>query len=411
MRIPNVVCVISLSSFNLIAQSKIFLIIAFNAGTDTFSFFTGKRNLNYKYIKPLGSDFNRIMRHSHSFLRTSPRNGGDASRRALLAKEGGHEDKSALIILNMPIKAKLSRAVPCDRGNSHEDEGRVFTRSASSVSSVFERLWRASDLRICADGGANRLYDATILTWSKFLEQEASSEEEKQANQYIPDAIVGDLDSIRDEVKEYYQRCGLHGRGAIGEKNSGLQVHHQHSGCRIVRNPDENSNDFEKALAYIKAQQDESMRQSSMDDLHHDTFYHKWKVYVYGAFDGRFDQTMASIHALYKWKNVFECLVLYNEETSARLLLPHVTNTIRVDQLFEGPACGLLPIGCRCDKITTTGLKWNFSASKDNEEPDSMEFGGLISTSNIVTEDVVTVTCAQPVVWTTEIKPLIKELI
>ena len=46
---------------------------------------------------------------------------------------------------------------------------------------------------VCADGGANRLYDAMMM-------ETASTEEE-----VTPDFIVGDLDSIRPEVEQFYR--------------------------------------------------------------------------------------------------------------------------------------------------------------------------------------------------------------
>ena len=52
-------------------------------------------------------------------------------------------------------------------------------------------LFGRSSLVICADGGANRLYDAF--------------DDSDERNRFIPDYIVGDLDSIRPEVKLYYQ--------------------------------------------------------------------------------------------------------------------------------------------------------------------------------------------------------------
>ena len=67
--------------------------------------------------------------------------------------------------------------------------------------------------------------------------------------------------------------------------------------------------------------------------------------------------------------------------------------------LGDGPTCGLIPLGCACDHITTTGLKWNL---KD----DSMTFGGLVSTSNRIVSDKVVVdlsASSQPLLFTAEI--------
>ena len=50
----------------------------------------------------------------------------------------------------------------------------------------FQQLWSHSTLRVCADGGANRLFDAV------------------HTKECIPDYVVGDLDSVRPDVREYY---------------------------------------------------------------------------------------------------------------------------------------------------------------------------------------------------------------
>jgi hypothetical protein len=61
--------------------------------------------------------------------------------------------------------------------------------------SQMRHLWEISGTRLCADGGANRLYK-----WSR------SEEPDKPEIYYVPDYIVGDLDSIKAELKEHYHR-------------------------------------------------------------------------------------------------------------------------------------------------------------------------------------------------------------
>ncbi|OCF31577.1 thiamine pyrophosphokinase [Kwoniella heveanensis BCC8398] len=56
---------------------------------------------------------------------------------------------------------------------------------------LLDRAWKAAEVRLCADGGANRLY--------KVDEQQA----------YLPDMIKGDLDSIRDDVRTHYSSKGV----------------------------------------------------------------------------------------------------------------------------------------------------------------------------------------------------------
>lgn len=68
---------------------------------------------------------------------------------------------------------------------------------------VLELMGRlAASLRICADGGANRLYDYCAL-W------EADLSPSQARSMYTPDIIKGDLDSLRPDVKNYYIECGV----------------------------------------------------------------------------------------------------------------------------------------------------------------------------------------------------------
>ncbi|KAL4338686.1 hypothetical protein AHAS_Ahas12G0235000 [Arachis hypogaea] len=60
-------------------------------------------------------------------------------------------------------------------------------------------LWDHAKLRVCADGGANRLFDEM----TQLLHSEQPS---LLQSRYKPDVIKGDMDSIRTEVLEYYKK-------------------------------------------------------------------------------------------------------------------------------------------------------------------------------------------------------------
>ena len=218
-------------------------------------------------------------------------------------KEDGSDERRALIILNSPIR--------------------------SPPSPLFQQLWDTSGFRVCADGGANRLFHSN--------------------KELIPNLIRGDLDSLANQVRAYYESKGV----------------------RIERDPDQNTNDLDKSLSALE------------DDYS--------RVIIYGAFGGRFDQEMGCVQSLYKWGERFNYkMVLFDDHTSAFLLPANVKNRIRIPrygeivppeqypELGEGPTCGLIPIGCKCEMIVTTGFKWNL----DGTIP--LEFGGLVSTSNHV---------------------------
>jgi hypothetical protein len=68
------------------------------------------------------------------------------------SSDGNQRPPSALIILNTPI-------INLYRDNEGNDE--------CDLSGVLGVLWKASSYRVCADGGANRLYDATVAIMTR----------------------------------------------------------------------------------------------------------------------------------------------------------------------------------------------------------------------------------------------------
>lgn len=210
----------------------------------------------------------------------------------------------------------------------------IVLNSDSFSLPLLRALWDASDgPRVCADGGANRVFDLLPSL--------------------VPDAIVGDLDSARPDVLEYYR-----GLGAV-----------------IHRDDDQDHNDLDKSIKYLGEAEN---------------------VSILGAFGGRFDQEMASFDCLYRWAG-FAQFRLYSDDNLATLLVPGTNHEIKVRKDLEGPHCGLLPLGGKCEEVTTTGLRWNLERAP-------LEFGQLVSTSNLLEHDVVTVTTSHPLLWTAAFK-------
>lgn len=101
--------------------------------------------------------------------------------------------------------------------------------------------------------------------------------------------------------------------------------------------------------------------------------------------------------------DVFDRLLLLSGDTVASLL-PRGDWRIRVAIPFEGPTCGLVPLGEKAI-ITTKGLKWDVSNWPTT-------FGGSISTSNCVIGDksngngddndtvFVNISTTAPIIWT-----------
>ena len=240
-------------------------------------------------------------------------------------------------------------------------------------SPLFDHLWSHATFKVCADGGANRLYRATQgLTTSASMPS------------YRPDLITGDLDSLRDETRHYYS-------------TSPAMLGHP---VPIVRQYDQDYNDLQKSIRSIPA--------------------HYKTVFVYGAFGGRLDQEMASIQTLYlhlqnhtnnKKKPLLD-IWLYDDQNAALLLAPgkHVIacpnfgckGDMPTPVLGEGPTCGLIPLGQACEVVTTRGLQWNL-------EQQTLAFGALVSTSNRILERDLWIQCSHPLLFSVEVEAGVEE--
>lgn len=210
---------------------------------------------------------------------------------------------------------------------------------------TFKTLWNSASVKLCADGGANRLFD--LLT--------------DDQDQYVPNIISGDLDSVRSEVLDWYRKKGV----------------------EIVHTPDQDKTDFTKAVEILCSRQEK---------------YQLNQLVAFNAFGGRIDQTLGNINTLFNAREMTDRPLYLMSEDSLACLLEPGEHLIDVTTGMEGHWCGLLPVGGKCSCITTTGLKWNLTQSV-------LEFGSLVSTSNTYDgSGTVTVKTNSTVLWTMGIK-------
>lgn len=206
---------------------------------------------------------------------------------------------------------------------------------------ILDQLWSKAALRVCADGGANRLFDL-------------------HTQQYTPDHVVGDMDSVRPSVMYHFQQAG----------------------CAAAARADQNKTDLHKCLEFIAESEQQQRKRYDV-------------INVVGGLGGNFSHELANVNILYLFKH--RKIFLFSDENIAFLLQPgqhtirarHPGNEIR--RIF----CGLIPMGGRCNSITTNGLRWNLNKAV-------LEFGGLVSTSNEIAADhnEVEISISDPMLWT-----------
>lgn len=215
-------------------------------------------------------------------------------------------------------------------------------------------IWKHAQLRLCADGGANRVYDELPLL---FPQEDAFAVRRR----YKPDVIKGDMDSIRTEVLDFYVSLGT-------------KV--------IDASHDQDTTDLHKCIAFIR-------------DFTPNLEKPNLCILVAGALGGRFDHEAGNVNVLYTFSNLR--IVLLSDDCLICLLPKTHRHEIHIQSSVEGPHCGLIPIGMPSRSTTTTGLQWDLAETE-------MKFGGLISTSNLVKAEKITVESDTDLLWTISIK-------
>jgi len=235
---------------------------------------------------------------------------------------------------------------------SRDDIALIILNSPIEDFEYFKRLYSHASYVLCADGGADRLYNLMTSTYSDLAWDTA-------LRKALPTAIHGDLDSLSDHTRACFTKLGV----------------------EVTQDPDQYSTDFGKAISKVLAH-----NPGTRDLL------------VLGSVGGRVDQGIGLLHELYreqKFRNPSVRFWLFSE-ASVSVVLGAGTTVLRTP-LAQGLITrniGILPVYGPA-AISTKGLEWDV---QDWET----EMGGQVSSSNHIVADQISVTTNREVLFTVE---------
>lgn len=224
-----------------------------------------------------------------------------------------------------------------------------------------KKLWEGTELHICGDGGANRLYDIF------------STEEER--SKYIPHFICGDCDSLHENVKKYYV-----------ERGTTLIIQHTQYASDIMKC-------ISLAKIYHRSEENRSKLYQDVDDHNgledilnsftpkEETI--KLEMYMVGGIGGRFDQTIHSINQMYNLDITDPNIqIFFVTPTDFIFLLHRGINYVSYPSrtYFSNdpfPICGLLPLSTLSVILNSYGLKYDVTNWKSS-------IPGQVSSSNSI---------------------------
>ncbi|EPQ30055.1 uncharacterized protein PFL1_02172 [Pseudozyma flocculosa PF-1] len=251
------------------------------------------------------------------------------------------------------------------------------------------RIWETAKYRLCADGAANRLVEA--FGYDCFVKG-------TRDQMPLPHAIVGDLDSVRPEVKSFFAEQGV----------------------EILLRPSQYATDLQKCIQAVEDHEASAAGDGARSS--------ELVLLIFGGLSGRFDQSVHTLHVLWQLapgaadlggvEDPSETEAAASDGRGGKLrkrrrtyvvgdgsmawLLSPGKHRLRMSRAVMGKTCGLLPLGVgnAGARISTKGLEWDL----EGEPPSTL--GGFLSTSNHLAhpDGEVEVETDQPVYWTVELK-------
>ncbi|TGO33515.1 hypothetical protein BHYA_0242g00070 [Botrytis hyacinthi] len=261
----------------------------------------------------------------------------------------------------------------------------VLNQPLELPSNIYKKLWDNAVYHIAADGGANQVYNRNHKKPFDGNSLDLALQDEKKAGTYLDiDTIIGDFDSMSPNLFKYFED----------------------NGTETIRDGDQYSTDFTKAVRYVKSFKQPvdsettppcSHRQKKLDQLKQ--LPRPLDIICLGGLGGRVDQALSQLHHLY----MFQQEPNYSKGKMYLVSSEAITFVLRVGKhkikikeegklLKLGKHIGILPVK-EPSIITTQGLEWDVTDWKT-------EFGGDISTSNHAREDWATIETTKDVVFT-----------
>lgn len=240
---------------------------------------------------------------------------------------------------------------PLQWQSGHDSEPQVLIILNQEIGiprDIFEKLWKSSKLRIAVDGGAQRLKNFD--------------------DKYIPDYIIGDFDSVSQDVLNHFRAQGVHVIHQETQYSTDLMK--LLSLCNLVLNFGYTCQKVDLYDGIYKLEQDHISK--SRDTA-------RSKIFIVGGIGGRLDQTVQAISILYRHHishPQMQLVYINKDMEDVIVLIPKGETYVKVktDTEKDKRIIGLLPFGPLV-MLTTSGLKWDVRNW-------SSEIGSKVSSSN-----------------------------
>ncbi|KAJ3352719.1 cAMP-dependent protein kinase subunit [Allomyces javanicus] len=255
--------------------------------------------------------------------------------------------------LPVPALAALLSPRPSNDHDHQHDHLALIVGNAPSLPplALLDRLWTRAKYRICADGGANRLFDL--------------------APHLTPHALVGDLDSARPDVLAEFRNRGTQILGPAKCQNSTDLMK-----CLAVLAEWDTRDQLAVETTVAPCRYAPPAPPRAMDAV---------DVALVGFAGGRADHALAVYSTILAHVSAGQVPGLRRRITlvdgeNAVTVLPAGRYKVPVPSVF-GPHCGIVPLDGPV-YVRTQGLAWDLTM------PTRLRMGGLVSACNMFSDAV-----------------------